>query len=160
MWVPTAKSPTLQSKPSSLGLFSIPSYEKISSGKRISSDEEVKEAVTTWFEEQLKDFFSRGIKSLQQKWAKCIELLGTTLKNEKHFFVVSCFFLTQVDKLLNAPRILHFAFVIFIFLFRQRHSAPYNTEGLANRASSKVRVIQMASHRNLSLKLDFLAIIS
>jgi len=32
MWVPTAKSPTLQSRPSSLGLFSVPSYEKISSG--------------------------------------------------------------------------------------------------------------------------------
>ena len=45
-------------------------------GKRFSSDEEVKEAVTTWFEEQSKDFFSRGLKSLQQKWAKCIELLG------------------------------------------------------------------------------------
>ena len=29
----------------------------------------------TWFEEQSKDF-TRGIKSLQQKWAKCIELLG------------------------------------------------------------------------------------
>jgi histone-lysine N-methyltransferase SETMAR len=45
-------------------------------GKRFSSDEEVKEAVTTWFEEQSKDFFCRWIKSLQQKWAKCIELLG------------------------------------------------------------------------------------
>jgi hypothetical protein len=33
------------------------------SGKRFSSDE-VKEAVTTWFEEQSK-FFSSGIKSLQ-----------------------------------------------------------------------------------------------
>jgi hypothetical protein len=76
MWVPTAKSPTLQFRPSSLGLFSIPSYEKILQGKRFSSDEEVKEAVTTWFEEQSKDFFSRGIKSLQQKWVKCIELLG------------------------------------------------------------------------------------
>jgi len=31
----------------------------------------------TWFEEQSKDFFFfRGIKLLQQKWAKCIELLG------------------------------------------------------------------------------------
>ena len=31
----------------------------------------------TWFEEQSKDFFfSKGIKSLQQKWTKCIELLG------------------------------------------------------------------------------------
>jgi len=31
MWVPTATSPTLQLRPRSLGLFSIPSYEKISS---------------------------------------------------------------------------------------------------------------------------------
>ena len=35
MWVPTAKSPTLQSRPSSLGLFSIPSYEKSFSGYTI-----------------------------------------------------------------------------------------------------------------------------
>jgi len=76
VWVPTAKSHTLQSRPNSLGLFSIPSYEKFLRGKRFSSDEEVKEAVTTWFEEQSKDFFSRGTKSLQQNWAKCIELLG------------------------------------------------------------------------------------
>jgi hypothetical protein len=45
-------------------------------GKGFSSDEDVKEAVTTWFEEQSKDFFSMGINSLEQKWAKCIELLG------------------------------------------------------------------------------------
>jgi hypothetical protein len=50
--------------------------KKFLRGKRFSSDEEVKEAVTTWFEEQSKDFFSRVIKSLQQKWAKCIQLLG------------------------------------------------------------------------------------
>src|SRR5215470_16123851 len=42
--------------------------KKFLRGKRFSSDEEVKEAVTTWFEEQSKDFFFRGIKSLQQKW--------------------------------------------------------------------------------------------
>ena len=104
MWVPTGKSPTLHSRPISLGLFCIPSYEKFLRGKRFSSDE-VKETATTWFEEQSKDFFfSRGIKSLQQKWAKCIELLGDYLKNKKYFFVIRCFFLTQVDKLLNAPR--------------------------------------------------------
>jgi hypothetical protein len=45
-------------------------------GQTILSYEEVKEAVTTWFEEQSKDFFPRGIKSLQQKWVKCIALLG------------------------------------------------------------------------------------
>jgi len=80
MWVLTDKSPTLQSRRSSLGLFSIPNYEIFLRGKRFSSDEEVKEAITNWFEEQSKDYFSRGIKWLQQKWAKCIELLGDYIK--------------------------------------------------------------------------------
>ena len=34
--------------------------KKFLRGKRFSSDEEVKEAVTTWFEEQSKDFFPGG----------------------------------------------------------------------------------------------------
>jgi histone-lysine N-methyltransferase SETMAR len=60
--------------PSGYFLFRV--MKKFLRCKRFSSDEKVKEAVTTWFEEQSKDFFSRGIKSLQQKWAKCIDLLG------------------------------------------------------------------------------------
>ena len=60
--------------PSDYFLFRV--TKKFLPGKRFSINEEVKEAITTWFEEQSKDFFSRGIKSLQQKWAKCIELLG------------------------------------------------------------------------------------
>jgi len=61
--------------PSDYFLFRV--MKKILRSKLFSSDEEVKEPVTTWFEEQPKDiFFSRGINSLQQKWAKCIELLG------------------------------------------------------------------------------------
>jgi hypothetical protein len=44
-----------------------------------------KMAVTTWFAELAKDFFSMGIKSLQQKWAECIELLGDYIKNSKYF---------------------------------------------------------------------------
>ena len=35
--------------------------------KRFSSDEEVKEAVTTWFEEQSKDFFFQGDKVVATK---------------------------------------------------------------------------------------------
>jgi len=34
--------------------------KKILRGKRFSSDEEVKEAVKTWFEEQSKDFYFQG----------------------------------------------------------------------------------------------------
>jgi hypothetical protein len=54
--------------------------KKFLRGKRFSSDEDVKKAVTTWFEEQSKDFFSMGLKSLQQTWAKCIEVLGDYIK--------------------------------------------------------------------------------
>jgi len=36
-------------------------------GKRFSSDEEVKEAVTTWFEDQSKDFFFQGDKFVAKK---------------------------------------------------------------------------------------------
>jgi len=73
MWVPIAKSPTLQSRPTPLDYFLFRVMKKFLWGKGFSSDEEVKEAVMTLFEEQSKDFFPRGIKSLQQKWTKCIE---------------------------------------------------------------------------------------
>jgi hypothetical protein len=41
-----------------------PESKKIIRVKRFSSDEYVKEAVTAWFEEQSKVFFSMGVKSL------------------------------------------------------------------------------------------------
>jgi len=85
MWVPTAKSPTLQSRTSYLGLLSIPSYEKFLRGKRFSSGEDVKEADTTWFQEESKDFFFQWVKSLQQNWAKCFELLWDYI--EKFIFL-------------------------------------------------------------------------
>jgi len=70
--------------PSDYILFRV--MKKLLRDKRFSSDEEVKEAVTTWFEEQSKDIFSRGIKSLQQKRAKCIELLGDYIEKLKIYF--------------------------------------------------------------------------
>jgi len=44
--------------PSDYFLFQV--MKKFLQGKRFSSDLEVKEAVTTWFEEQSKDFFFPG----------------------------------------------------------------------------------------------------
>jgi len=41
--------------------------KKFLRGKRFSSDEEVKEAVTTWFEEQSKDFIFQGEKVVATK---------------------------------------------------------------------------------------------
>ena len=44
--------------PSDYFLFRV--MKKFRRGKRFSSDEEMKEAVTTWFEEQTKDLFPGG----------------------------------------------------------------------------------------------------
>lgn len=51
--------------PSDYFLFRV--MKKFLRGKRFSSDEEVKEAVTTWFEEQSKDFFFRGVNVVATK---------------------------------------------------------------------------------------------
>jgi len=51
--------------PSDYFLFRV--MKKFLRGKRFSSDEEVKEAVTTWFEEQSKDFFFQGDKVVSIK---------------------------------------------------------------------------------------------
>jgi len=45
-------------------------------GRRVTSDEEVKEAVHTWLREQLKSFFSTGIQKLVERYNKCIVLQG------------------------------------------------------------------------------------
>ena len=51
--------------PSDYILFRV--MKKFLRAKRFSSDEEVKEAVTTWFEEQSKDFFVQGDKVFASK---------------------------------------------------------------------------------------------
>ena len=51
--------------PSDYFLFRV--MKKFIRGKRFSSDEEVKEAVMTRFEEQSKDFFSQGDKVVATK---------------------------------------------------------------------------------------------
>jgi hypothetical protein len=43
---------------------------------RVTSDEEVKEAVHTWLREQPKSFFSAGIQKLVERYNKCIVLQG------------------------------------------------------------------------------------
>ena len=46
------------------------------SGRRFTSDQELKEAVHAWLAAQPKTFFSEGIKKLVQRWKKCIEKQG------------------------------------------------------------------------------------
>ena len=45
-------------------------------GIRFPDDDDLKAATETWFEEQTEDFYFKGIDSLKDKWAKCIEVKG------------------------------------------------------------------------------------
>ena len=39
-------------------------------------DDELKAATEAWFEDQIDDFYFKGIDCLKEKWAKCIEVKG------------------------------------------------------------------------------------
>ena len=45
-------------------------------GKRFRDDDELKAASEAWFEDQINNFYFRGIDCLKEKWAKCIEVKG------------------------------------------------------------------------------------
>ena len=45
-------------------------------GRRFQHDDEIKAATEAWLEAQSEDFYKRGIKSLKDKWNKCIEVNG------------------------------------------------------------------------------------
>ena len=50
-------------------------------GTRFRDDDELKAATEAWFEEQIDDFYFKGIDCFKEKWAKCIEVKGIILKN-------------------------------------------------------------------------------
>ena len=43
-------------------------------GTRFRDDDELKAATEAWFEDQIDDFYFKGIDCLKEKWAKCIEV--------------------------------------------------------------------------------------
>ena len=45
-------------------------------GTRFRDDDEFKAATEAWFEDQIDDFYFKGIDCLNEKWAKCIEVKG------------------------------------------------------------------------------------
>jgi hypothetical protein len=73
--------------PSDYFLFRV--MKNIFRGKRFSSDEEVKEAVTTWFEEQSKDFFfPQGYKVIATKVGEVYRVIrGLHRKIKKNIFL-------------------------------------------------------------------------
>ena len=50
-------------------------------GTRFLDDDELKAATEAWFEDQIYDYYFKGIDCLKEKWAKCIEVKGVILKN-------------------------------------------------------------------------------
>ena len=50
-------------------------------GTRFRDDDELKAATEAWFEDQIDDFYFKGIDCLKEKWAKCTEVKGIILKN-------------------------------------------------------------------------------
>ena len=45
-------------------------------GTRFRDDDEFKAATEAWFEDQIDDFYFKGIDCLKEKWAKYIEVKG------------------------------------------------------------------------------------
>lgn len=56
--------------------FLFPNLKKSLAGKRYGSNEEVIAATETYFEEFSKTYYTEGLKKLEHRWEKCIELQG------------------------------------------------------------------------------------
>ena len=49
-------------------------------GQRFQDDEHIKGNVEQWFDTQPETFFSSGIVALEQRWTKCIQVLGNYIE--------------------------------------------------------------------------------
>lgn len=56
--------------------FLFPNMKKHLAGKRYQTDDEVISAVEDFFGDQDESFYSNGIKALQHRWKKCVDLRG------------------------------------------------------------------------------------
>ena len=67
--------------PSDYHLF--PGLEKALKGRSFSSDDEVKSAVSAYFDSKDNDFFSNPIQNLEYRWEQCILLKGEYIEKNK-----------------------------------------------------------------------------
>ena len=72
MQVWAVKSPAIQSRPGPKWLLSVSKFEV----PLAWNDDELKAATEAWFEDQIDNFYFKGIDCLKEKWAKCIEVKG------------------------------------------------------------------------------------
>ena len=50
---------------------------------RFRDDDELKAATEAWFEDQIDDFYFKGIDCLKLKWAKCTEVKGDYIEKQE-----------------------------------------------------------------------------
>jgi len=72
-------------------------------GKKFSSNEEVIAAVDAYFEGLETSYFSEGIKKLEHRWTKCVELQGDYVKKWKRIFRKINDFITFFTWLIEWP---------------------------------------------------------
>jgi hypothetical protein len=57
--------------------------KKALKGRSFSSDDEVKSAVSAYFDSKDNDFFFNGIQNLEYRWQQCILLKGEYIEKNK-----------------------------------------------------------------------------
>ena len=75
-------------------------------GTRFPDDDDLKSATEAWFEEQTEDFYFKGIDSLKDKGAKCIEVKGDHIENNDEIYGLLLQQIRRSMNFLTPPRIL------------------------------------------------------
>ena len=63
--------------------FLFPTLKKDIRGRHFRSNEEVVAAVEEWVRDKDPGFFSSGLMALEQRWSKCIILVGNYIEKEE-----------------------------------------------------------------------------
>jgi len=84
--------------------FLFPNLKIWLGGKKFSLNEEVV-AVNEYFAGFKTAYFSDGIKKLEIRWTKCIDLDGDYVEKQRRFFPKKCVLLAFFPNLSNDPRI-------------------------------------------------------
>ena len=81
--------------------------KKALKGQRFNSDADVKTAVTTWFSEQPRTFFSDGIRRLPKQWDACLNAYGD------FFWWTQVHSYSQVVALFNSVETVNLRMILF-----------------------------------------------
>jgi hypothetical protein len=57
-------------------LFKFLDLKRVLKGRRFQSDDEVQQAVRDFFKKQPKEFYTKGIEYLVERWDKCLNKYG------------------------------------------------------------------------------------